>query len=98
MFDRFGNKFGINQRVNDDFNPINLQFSPKISSNDSGIFVIAWNDDRLDITHGEVFAQQFDNFGKKIGQKMNLKKPDRMKRSLTARIFRAGFIFIRSSR
>ncbi|MDQ3021133.1 MAG: T9SS type A sorting domain-containing protein [Bacteroidota bacterium] len=66
MYDRFGNKDGVNEKVNDDFGPLNLQHSPKISADSSGDFIIAWNDDRLDITNNEVFGQRFDSKGLQI--------------------------------
>ncbi|MDQ3021132.1 MAG: T9SS type A sorting domain-containing protein [Bacteroidota bacterium] len=67
MYDKFGNKDGVNEKVNDDFGPLNLQLSPNISSDSSGNFVIAWSDDRLDNTHSEVYAQSFNYNGIKIG-------------------------------
>lgn len=67
MFDRFGNKIGINQKVNDDISTFNLQLSPKVSSDSSGNFVIAWSDDRLDNSHSEIFAQRYSETGIKEG-------------------------------
>lgn len=65
MFDKFGNKVGVNDRVNDDTASINLQFVPKISSDTFGNFVIAWNDDRLN--NPEVYVQRYLINGSKIG-------------------------------
>ncbi len=67
MYDRFGNKIGANQRVNDDASSINLQIAPKLASDSSDNFVIAWSDSRLDNTHGEIYAQRYNNFGNTIG-------------------------------
>ena len=67
MFDRFGNRIGANQKVNDDASNFNLQLSPKISSDISGRFVIAWYDDRLNNSHSEIYAQNYLNDGSKFG-------------------------------
>lgn len=67
MFDRFGNRISVNQKVNDDISTFNLQHSPKISSDSIGKFVIGWSDDRLNISHSEVFAQLYEGNGIKNG-------------------------------
>ena len=67
MFDKFGNRIGANQKVNDDVSNFNLQLSPKISSDISGRFVIAWYDDRLNNSHSEIYAQNYLNDGSKFG-------------------------------
>lgn len=67
MFDSTGNKTGVNQKVNDDISTFNLQLSPKVSSDSSGNFVIAWSDDRLDNSHSEIFAQRYSETGVKAG-------------------------------
>ncbi|HMS65287.1 MAG TPA: T9SS type A sorting domain-containing protein [Ignavibacteria bacterium] len=67
MFDQFGTRIGVNQKVNDDVSTFNLQLAPKISSNELGEFLIAWYDDRLDNSHSEIFAQNYTNNGFKIG-------------------------------
>ncbi|MFZ1320647.1 MAG: T9SS type A sorting domain-containing protein [Ignavibacteria bacterium] len=68
IYDKFGNRVGVNQKVNDDLVNTNQQIAPKISSDSSNNFVIAWSDNRLDNSHGEVFAQRYNNSGIKIGQ------------------------------
>ncbi len=67
MFDKFGNRIGANQKVNDDVSNFNLQLSPKISSDISGRFVIAWYDDRLNNSHSEIYGQNYLNDGSKFG-------------------------------
>ncbi|MBK9332130.1 MAG: T9SS type A sorting domain-containing protein [Ignavibacteria bacterium] len=68
IYDKLGNKVGVNQMVNDDLVNTNQQIAPKISSDSTGNFVIAWSDNRLDNSHGEVFAQRYNNSGIKTGQ------------------------------
>jgi hypothetical protein len=67
IFDRFGNRIGINQKVNDDTSMINQQRFPHISSDTTNKFIIAWNDDRLDNSHNEVYAQRYSDGGNKLG-------------------------------
>lgn len=67
MYDSFGNPIGVNQKVNDDFGILNLQRSPKISSDLFGNFVIGWSDTRLSNNESEIFSQMYNNNGIKIG-------------------------------
>jgi hypothetical protein len=67
MYDRFGNKIGINERVNDDTSPFNLQQTPKISSDTLGNFVISWTDNRNDNDYTEIYTQMYINTGVKNG-------------------------------
>ena len=67
MYDRFGNKIGVNTKINDDSGIFNLQHSPKISSDSIGNVIIAWNDDRLDNTYNEVYGQKFYSNGSQFG-------------------------------
>lgn len=67
LFDIKGNKISNNVKINDDFGISNLQHSPKISSDATGNFIVAWNDDRLENSYNEVYAQRFSNGGKKEG-------------------------------
>lgn len=67
MYDRFGNKVGVNQRVNDDTSPFNLQQTPKISSETLGNFIISWTDNRIDNDYTEIFGQMYFNTGVKDG-------------------------------
>ncbi|MBK7160363.1 MAG: hypothetical protein IPH77_17965 [Ignavibacteria bacterium] len=47
MFDQFGNRIGVNQKVNDDISTSNQQIFPKISSDTTNKFIIAWHDNRV---------------------------------------------------
>jgi hypothetical protein len=67
MYDRFGNKVGVNERVNNDTNINNLQGYPKVSSDGYGRFVIAWGDNRNDNDYTEIYAQKYSNNGTKDG-------------------------------
>lgn len=67
IYDKFGNRVGVNQKVNDDMILLSLQHTPKISSDSLGNFVIAWNDDRITSQGNEVFIQKFSINGSKIG-------------------------------
>lgn len=67
MFDQFGNRIGVNQKVNDDPSTFNLQHDPEISSDSTGKFVIGWSDDRLNNSHSEVYAQLYESNGTKNG-------------------------------
>ncbi len=67
MYDKFGNRIGVNQRVNDDLVSANQQRYPHISSDTSGNFVIAWQDNRLYFINDEVYSQLFNSSGIKNG-------------------------------
>jgi len=56
-----------NTRVNDDANN-KMQFEPNVSLNDSGRFVIVWNDERNGGGNPSIFAQVFDIQDGKIGE------------------------------
>jgi len=67
LFDKIGNKIGVNQRVNDDFQTANLQRTPKISSDTSSSFIISWTDNRVYLENSDIFAQMYFFNGNKNG-------------------------------
>lgn len=67
IYDSLKNKVGVNRRVNDDTLLFNFQISAKVASDDSGNFVITWNDDRLYSSGSEIFAQLYNKQGNRIG-------------------------------
>ncbi len=67
IYDSLMNKVGVNKKVNDDTLLFNFQISAKVASDDSGNFVITWNDDRLYSSGSEIFAQLYNKHGNRIG-------------------------------
>lgn len=67
MFDQFGNRIGVNQKVNDDISTSNQQIFPKISSDTTNKFIIAWHDNRESFNSTQFYAQNYLSTGVKEG-------------------------------
>ncbi|MBU1626831.1 hypothetical protein KKB18_05620 [bacterium] len=69
-FDKDGNKLGSEFQVNSFYE--NFQYFPSIAMDDSGEFIIVWqNMDQDGIRYG-VFAQRFDSNGNRIGDEFQV--------------------------
>ena len=73
MFDRDGNRIGVNTRVNDpDFEPEDVQCAPQIAVDSSGGFTIAFDDTPYSSGVDGVKYQRFDKNGVKLGNNKSL--------------------------
>ncbi|HWQ81783.1 MAG TPA: T9SS type A sorting domain-containing protein [Ignavibacteria bacterium] len=83
MYDSIGHKIGINRRVNDSINTINIQCNPSVSADSSGSFVAVWQDQRLASgTMYSTWAQAFNPNGSLNGVNFEADTPfgvDKMK-------------------
>jgi hypothetical protein len=60
-----GSTIGVNFKINDNTGS-DWQFSPSVSANGSGNFVITWMDER-NSTHPNIYAQRFSSSGNALG-------------------------------
>jgi len=67
MFDSMGNPIGLNQKVNDDISTANQQRYPKISSDTTNKFIIAWHDNRESFNSTQFYGQNYLSTGVKDG-------------------------------
>jgi hypothetical protein len=67
MFDTDGNPIGINQRVSEFTDWLDPHRNPKISSDSSGNYIIAWLDGRDSYPYLRNYAQAYNKNGEKIG-------------------------------
>jgi len=74
-YDANGNKIGINFRPNDD--PTNNdQYSPSVTMDPQGRFVVLWNDWRDPRHNPEIYVQRYNALGARIGGNAIINEPN----------------------